>query len=160
MNGVDQFHNIDLIYLYLFFPICCKNVFKKKEFIYALLQLFFFLIFFILEFFFSYHYIVFNCPLIIIATVFDLWHSIENWPLLSISYIFGTFTDYCKFSPWINTFLSCFHFFFILCLISKIILFLKKSHIPLECCWNFRYLRQLRVFKTYKNKSKRVYARF
>lgn len=107
-------------------PICCKNVFKKKEFIYALLQLLFFLIFFILEFFFSYHYIVFNCPLIIIATVFDLWHSIENWPLLSISYIFGTFTDYCKFSPWINAFLSCFHFFFILCLISKIILFLKK----------------------------------
>lgn len=157
---MDQFHNIDLIYLYLFFPSCCKNVFKKKEFIYALLQLLFFLIFFILEFFFSYHYIVFNCPLIIIATVFDLWHSIENWPLLSISYIFGTFTDYCKFSPWINTFLSCFLFFFILCLISKIILFLKKSHIPLECCWNFRYLRQLRVFKTYKNKSKRVYARF
>lgn len=134
---MDQFHNIDLIYLYLFFPICCKNVFKKKEFIYALLQLFFFLIFFILEFFFSYHYIVFNCPLIIIATVFYLWHSIENWPLLSISYIFGTFTDYCKFSPWINTFLSCFHFFFHFVLDFKNYFILKKKSYTIRMLLKF-----------------------
>lgn len=133
---MDQFHNIALIYPFLFFPIWCKNAFKKKTIYISFVTIIFKKKFFILKFFYSYHYIVLGCPLTIIC-YWKLTIIIEIsyfWSIYGLLWVYSSDvqTDQCLFIK------HLFIFFFILCLISNKYL-KKKSLRPLERCSNFKF---------------------
>lgn len=139
---MDQFHNIALIYPYLFFPIWCKNAFKKTH-LYILCNNYF-----LKKILYS--------KILLFISLYCVKLSADHHLLLKIDHYYWNFVLLEHLRTIMSLFLGCsnglmpfyqaFIFFFILCLISNKYFIKKKKVLDHSNAAQIFNLRQMRVF--------------